>query len=212
MPGNKSPKNVSLKCNFERRIVWLDCTDGPVNDRVALNFENILKKLNKANNNEVKMFISGRGGDFYACLKIMDSIKNSQSPVAIVAFNYVRSGCFLITQSENAKRIGVDGTKFEFHCAVDTYCSQDFTNKKDFQFSQIDYVNKLKNLWLVDASQSLIFAQKGRPASKIFKMVENEEVLSVRSALKYKLLDSSMRLKEFRRYQRLVFFAGTRRF
>jgi ATP-dependent protease ClpP protease subunit len=190
-----------LKNNAERRVMWLQ---GTITNQTAFAFESVLKKLNRDNHKDLTLFISGEGGDFYACLKIIHLINSSPSKFVIIAFDKVRSGCFFLTQAEKCKkRLAVPGTKFVFHHAVDTYVKSKLA--KAIVMSQFDYEAGRRKLQAIDAVQVLLFSQKGKPIKRIFELFEKEAALSVRTALNLGLIDGTFSGTNFLRCKELIF-------
>lgn len=186
------------KADYGQRQIWLD---GRVSARTAFVFESILKKMNSLGNDTIRFFICGEGGDFYACLKILNLIKFSTSKFVIVAFTKVRSGCFLITQAENCeKRLAVPGTKFIFHHAVDNYSR---IACKNVEMDQHYYEERKNRLQVVDAMQLLLFTQRGRPVKKILELFNRQAQLNVKIADELNLIDGIFDKGEFDKYRRI---------
>ena len=170
---------IILVVDYKRRFVWFQGEDS-FTPSLATGSIRILKKLNKLSRKPIIFYISGIGGDMYAFTKLAHAIEKIESPVAFVAFDFVRSGCFWITQCGDACS-AVAGTKFMFHRAVHHRPSKT-------TMSQIDYFRGLNELMLVDAVQFWIFTRRGSPIKTVLKLFEQEATLSVKKAIKLNLV------------------------
>lgn len=181
----------------DKRVIWLE---GNIDNRAAFIIETIINKLNKASHDPILLFITGKGGDFYAVLKIMKMIENSPSKFIIIAFKEVLSGSFLLTQAKNAESLAVPGTKFIFHNAVRVFEKEQLP--KRFLMAQKELTEEAKKLAVVDAIQLLIFSERGRPIKKIFDLFHNEAEIDIKKALELKLVDGILNKRDFLRFSR----------
>lgn len=119
-------ENIDLKfendlpvVNYKERAIWFR---GRISSRTAFVFETIVTKLNKMNHEPIQFFISGVGGDFFACRKIWGLISTSLSEFNVVAFDFVKSGCFFLTQSSCKLRLASEGTPIRFSFSCRLFC------------------------------------------------------------------------------------------
>lgn len=174
----KRPK-IILVADYKRRFIWLE-GERPLTSSLAEGVVKILNKLNKISHKPVIFYIKGVGGDMYAFTKIAHMIENLESPVAFVAFDFVRSGCFWITQCGDACS-AVAGTKFTFHHAVHHWSGKT-------EMSQDDYLKGFDRLKLIDAVQFWLFTRRGSPVKAILRLFEREATIFVKEAIKLKLV------------------------
>src|SRR3990167_8042945 len=95
---SKFHSNNLVIADLEKRILWLENKDNRITQQTKVSFSRALNKLDKAGRSKITLFISGMGGDHFACLDIMELIRDSPSEIIIVAFEFLSSGSFLITQ------------------------------------------------------------------------------------------------------------------
>lgn len=190
---------AGLVPNYRERFVWLDLGDQThFNSRIASGIMAILNKMDKASADPIIFYICGIGGDFFAFLKLHYFIRAMRSSVAFVPFRFVKSGCFYITQSGVACA-AMPGTKFTFHRAVDRYIAE-----KNETMNQEFYLRQADRLRIVDTLQLMLFVQRGRPISEVFKLFLSEATLSVAQAQKVKLVDAVYSEKDFRKDRAFV--------
>lgn len=180
-----------------RRVIWLE---GSIDNRVAFIIETMTSKLNKTNRDPILLFVSGKGGDFYAVLKIMKTIERSPSKFVIIAFKEVFSGSFLLTQAKNTESLVVPGTKLIFHNAVRVF-EKDKLSKR-FLMNQKDLTDEAKKLSVIDAMQLMIFSEKGRPIKEIFELFHSEAEIDAERALKLKLMDGILNKEDFEKFSK----------
>ena len=179
-----------LVVDYERRFIWFEEGRG-FTSSVAEGVIRILDKLNKISHEPIIFYIQGIGGDAYAFMKLAHVIGKLESKVVFVAFDFVKSGCFWITQC-GSMCLAVAGTKFIFHRAMH-YLS------RNTEMTQKNYLKGYDQLKLLDAMQFWIFTLKGTPVSTISRLFEREATISVEKAIKLKLVADIYGEDDFRR-------------
>jgi hypothetical protein len=199
-------QNVLFACNRAERFIWIELSKGaPITPSIAERFRRALERLNRESSAPVFVYLSGRGGgDFYACLKMAHAVESSASPVIVVAFKMLRSGCFFLTQVAR-ECYAVAGAKFQFHHATDYFVKG---RSDSWGMSQRTYWQKMETLRLIDAVQLLLLTRRARPISTIVRLFEREDVLNVSRARALRLVDGLYNGKEFVRIRALA-HAGT---
>lgn len=192
-------KNETPVVNYEERVIWFR---GRISNTTAFVFQSILNRLESKSHEPIKFFISGIGGDFFASRKIWGLISASPCNFSVIAFDFVKSGCFFLTQSNCNFRLAVEGTKFSFHLAIDYF---QVSENKITTMNQKDYQEALRKLQVIDAFQFTIFSLKGRPASEIFEMLMDEKTIDTATAKRMNLIDDVVSEEDFAKYRSLVF-------
>ena|SRR3989344_4141983 len=184
-----------LVADYTERFIWLE-GEKLLTFSLASGIISILNKLNKLSHEPIAFYISGPGGDVYAFLKIANAIEKLKSPVVFIAFDYVRSGCFMITQCGKAC-FGVAGTKFIFHRAVHSWSGEMYMTQKD-------YLSCLRELMLIDAIQFMTFTKRGSPVKTILNLFEQEAALSVEQAVGLNLAAGVYEKDYFNKYKKIA--------
>jgi ATP-dependent protease ClpP protease subunit len=188
-----------VMADYKRRYIMIDLPkgSGAIHEGIAEGADRILTKMNHGGPSQPIMFFLHvhDGGDFYACLKIAQSVARSSSPVIMVPFIRVRSGGFLLTQAGEGC-FATPGTRFIFHHATDYFLAQ---NLKDHKLSQKDYEHRMNNLKRIDAMQLIFFTKRGRPIKRIFDLFGKEANLSTAHAKRLGLVQDVFDLGELKR-------------
>ncbi|PJE51284.1 MAG: hypothetical protein COV29_00815 [Candidatus Yanofskybacteria bacterium CG10_big_fil_rev_8_21_14_0_10_36_16] len=183
---NKELEENVLAYSIDKRMIWMDIRNS-ITNRTAFSFGQILKALNRKSNRDIKFFITGVGGDFFAALKMIGLIKSSQSKVTIVAHKFVRSACFTMTQAENTKEVlATKDTEFMFHRAIG---STKTNGKKFLRFNRTDHFAMMEWLGLMDGLQAALFINRGTPISKIMGLFYEDATISFQECKQLKLID-----------------------
>src|SRR3989344_4871331 len=184
-----------LVADYVERFIWFEGEE-LITHSLASGIISILNKLNRISDQPITFFISGPGGDVYAFLKIAHAIEKLKSPVVFIAFDYVRSGCFMITQCGKAC-FGVAGTKFMFHRAVHSWSGEMYMSQKD-------YLRLLRELMLIDAIQFMAFTKRGSPVKTVLKLFEQEAALSVEQAVALNFAAGIYEKDYFNKYKKMA--------
>ena len=179
--GNKTKGGLSSSIR-ERRIV----ISGIISNATMIFCESALKKFAKEGvKKPIVVFVTGPGGDFYACLRIyhlLCSWSILHAPVFTVGFgNFARSGAFLITQAGFVRLVS-SKTALRFHRATRDY-------PEGVTFNSKRHMEEKDLLDIIDGTQCHIFSCRGRPASKIYELFIREKNLSAKQALNLYLVD-----------------------
>ena len=195
MSGKKSKAKpaVILVADYKRRFVWFDGKNS-FTYSLAAGIIKILNKLDKISHKLIIFYIRGIGGDMYAFTKLAHAIEGLKSPVMFVAFDFVRSGCFWITQCGDTCS-AIAGTKFTFHRAVNRWSGKT-------EMSQDDYLKGLSRLKLVDAVQFWMFTRQGSPIKTIAHLFEKEATISTKQAIKLKLITGLYSKDNFQKHKK----------
>jgi ATP-dependent protease ClpP protease subunit len=105
--------------DVENREIYLNSYFGDDNEsgvdyRSAVTFEKNLRYLNQLSLDPILVHMHLPGGDWQDCLSIYDSIKNSKSPICIIAFAKVESSSSVLLQAADL-RILSSNTNFLIH-------------------------------------------------------------------------------------------------
>lgn len=184
--------------NYKRNFIWLD---GSITPKVALMFQKALARLNDKAPSYIIFYIRGVGGDPYSAFSMMGDIANSRAPVSVVAHDYVRSGCFLITQAADY-RLALKGTKFTFHSAE--FDLSEYESAKVKAMTQEEVYGAMHSLRLIDGVQLAWFLKKGRPIKHIISLLLKDATISLGTAKRLKLMDDYYREEDFMKDKRLV--------
>lgn len=183
--------------DYKERIIWLD---GSINPKVAVKFQKVLARLNKLKLSPIIFYIRGPGGDPYSTLFMMSAIVRSASPVAIIAYDYVNSGCFTITQAASY-RLALKGTKFSFHPAEVDMAKQSY---RSTSMTQEELIGILEGLRLIDGVQLVWFLSRGKPVEEIFRLFINNSTISLGTAKRLCLMDDYYKEADFIKDKKLV--------
>ncbi len=171
------PPKVQYSTKARRIIIQRKIDHGE-----ASAFARALKRIcQKDESAPIGVFVSGEGGDIFACLQIYQLIHRSKTPIFTVARKKVSSGAFYIIQG-GIKRFALKNTRLKFHNTVKSYESVTM-NAKDLRI----YCEMLTRM---DAMQILIFSERGRPIKKIDQLFQAEATLTAQEAKKLKLIDA----------------------
>ncbi|PIR42118.1 MAG: hypothetical protein COV30_00255 [Candidatus Yanofskybacteria bacterium CG10_big_fil_rev_8_21_14_0_10_37_15] len=186
----KTRPELILVTDYKERFIWFECGRSFTHS-LAEGIIKILNKLDKDSCQPIIFYIKGIGGDFYAFVKLAHAIERLKSSVVFIAFDFVKSGCFLITQS-GKKCLAMADTKFTFHQAVD------FLPKNEIM-SQKKYLEGYSRLKQVDSLQFWIFTRKGTPVRLISDLFEQEATISTQEAIKLGLVENVYDEIDFRK-------------
>ncbi len=178
-------KDTVFVVDYQNRTIWLD---GSISVKIAKKFKKALSRLNKISYKHIIFYIRGPGGDPYATFTMMGDMSMSVSPIVTVSNDYVRSGCFTITQAGSI-RLALKGTKFYFHPAIATISKGSIT--------QDHLVGMVEGLRLLDAVQLVWFSRKGRPVKKIHNLLISEATIGLSKAIKHKIMDGYYKEEDF---------------
>lgn len=182
-----------LLVDYKNRFIWFD---GEINARIAKRFTRILRNLNRLKCSMIVFYIRGIGGDFHPALDMMNAITDSDSPVAIVAHDFVNSGCFLITQAGH-HRLALAGTKFGFHRSV-------FHFKQGINLGRHELLEFIEKARVLDAIQLGWFSRKARSTKEVFDLLDDEATISLKKAKDLGLMDDYYKKEDFLKDKRIV--------
>jgi ATP-dependent protease ClpP protease subunit len=105
--------------DVENREIYLNSYFGDDNEsgvdyRSAVTFEKNLRYLNQLSLDPILVHMHLPGGDWQDCLSIYDSIKNSKSPICIIAFAKVESSSSVLLQAADLRILSAN-TNFLIH-------------------------------------------------------------------------------------------------
>lgn len=181
--------------NVRERVIWLD---GAIDTRLPRLLHRALKAMNRKKNGrgkEIFLYVSGPGGNFEATTDMMIQIGDSASPVVIVAYGKLESGCFLMTQA-SPHRAATRNAKFTFHRTLDNFVQPG--PDEAVEITADEHIAFLKELLLLDSIQLQNFFRYGRPPRKIKKLFKTEATINFRQAKRLKLIKFGYSRKDLR--------------
>jgi len=148
-------------------------------------FKQALQRIIRDDKKEpVVFFINSEGGDMDAAFTIYDLLSQSATPIYTIAFGKAQSAAFVVTQG-GLFRFAAYGTVFEFHQCERTYFGE--------RMNADTLLEEWEELKEIDEQQQKIFCTRGYPVKKISDLFVHDEALSVKGALRLKLIDKAIR-------------------
>lgn len=142
-PNNSLHEIHDYAIDIENREIYLhsyfsddDNNEPGVDYRSAITFEKNLRYLNLLSLDPILVHMHLPGGDWQDCLGIYDNIKNSKSPVCIVAYAKVESSSTVLLQSADL-RVLSPNTNFLIH-----YGSISVDNEHKAALSMVQWSDK----------------------------------------------------------------------
>jgi len=183
----------TLLVDYDNRFIWLD---GEITAGIAKRFAHMLRKLNRLKCSMIIFYIRGIGGDFHPALDMMNAITASDSPVAIVAHDFVNSGCFLITQAGH-HRLALAGTKFGFHRSVWNF-------KQNIDLGRHELLEFVERGRVLDTIQLSWFFRKAQSVEEVFNLFDDEARIGLKKAKDLGLIDDYYKKEDFLKDKKVV--------
>lgn len=172
-------------CGIENRFIFVK---GYICPKTLLLVKIALRRLLKNNfTKPIDFFISSEGGDSNVTWGIMNLISNSGVSINTIVVGVANSAAFLILQA-GEKRFAIEDATMRFHKAVKTKRQVlDVLKKHELN---VDVLSDLLNdLHLLDARQMVFFTYRGKPASEIARLFQENAQISAQMAKKLNLID-----------------------
>lgn len=166
-------------CSVDQRFIYIR---GKIKAITFVLVKKAFARLIKHNSRRpINFFIESVGGDFYACLRLFNFLRQVNVSITTIAVRDVRSGAFFILQA-GKKRFAVKGTTLEFHMSVKYIL-------KDVWLNAVELTALAMSLGMIDAQQLLIFSEQGSPVAEIQRLFHRDARISAKRALELNLID-----------------------
>lgn len=192
--------------DIDNREIYLhSCFDGEeeagVDYRSAITFEKNLRYLNTISLDPILVHMHLPGGDWQDCLGIYDNIKNSKSPVCIVAYAKVESSSTVLLQAADL-RILSQNTNFLIH-----YGSISLDNEHKAALSTVQWSEqeseKMIDIFAERCMNSKIYKEKNWKKMMAKKHIvaqlatKRDWILNAEEAVDYGFADGVLGSKKF---------------
>lgn len=194
--------------NVDKREIYLhsyfsqdDSTEPGVDYRSAIMFEKNLRYLNTLSLDPILVHMHLPGGDWQDCLGIYDHLKNSKSPVCIVAYAKVESSSTVLLQAADL-RILSENTNFLIH-----YGSISLDNEHKAALSTVQWSekesDKMIDIFTERCMNSKIYKEKNWKRMMAKKHIitqlatKRDWILTADEAVNYGFADGILGSKKF---------------
>lgn len=193
MRKRRKYKSYIIEVNFAQRAIMID---GFIGKTIGEKFVRSLDKMNGISQDDILLFLSSEGGDFDTAIDMKQAIGRSKSNVTLICFDRVHSSSFFLAQARFTTRLALVGTSFRFHRVFDELDAKEIRTSMNQEF----YEERLRIISLMNATQLLVFTERGAPAEVIIKMLNQEASIRVATAIELKLIDKIINKQTFDSY------------